>query len=127
MSPQYIVGGILTAAITGLVAYLVARRTTSGTVKTSSAETLWAEADKLRQTYREESEKNRKESEHLRNEVAGLRDEVQKLREEGAAQRAEAEAQRLESQKLREELAVCKRKLDQAYADLESKRKGESR
>jgi chromosome segregation ATPase len=126
MTPQLWIGGVIAAIVTASVTYLVARRSTSGKINTSSAETLWAEADKLRSTYREESEKNRKESEHLRKEVQALREEVSKLREEGQAQRAEAEEQRREARALREELTLTKKKLEDAYQDLDSKRQREN-
>lgn len=121
-----LVGGVLVASVGGLVTYLIARRNASGRVDTSPAELLWAEADKLRQTYREESEKSRQETIKLREQVEELRKEVEKLRVESEAQRAEAQAQRAEAQAHRAEAAILKEKLDQAYRDLHSRRGHES-
>lgn len=42
-----LVGAVVTAAITGLVTYLVATRQRSGTVETSEATDLWSRSDRI--------------------------------------------------------------------------------
>lgn len=64
---------VVAAAVTsGVAAWLVARRTTSGRIDTSEAATLWAEAQKLRDEYRTDREAYRVEVAALRKRVADL-------------------------------------------------------
>ncbi len=69
------------------IAYLVARRKSSGRVDTTEASTLWDEASKMRQTYQEEAAECKKEQATLRAEIVFLRGEVAALRTETAALR----------------------------------------
>lgn len=78
--------GVIVGAV---VTYLAARRKTSGRVDTSDAATLWDEASKMRDAYREEAKLLREEIVALKveiklwmDEATGLRREVFELREE---------------------------------------------
>lgn len=55
------IAGVLGAAITVLGTYLVKRRSNSGSVKTSDADTIFKEGDKIRTWLTETLEKERKE------------------------------------------------------------------
>jgi len=79
---------VLVSAISAGSAYLIARRTTRGTVDTSEAATLWAESQAMRRELREEVVQLRAEAATLRQEiselhgdVAGLKAEVVELRQ----------------------------------------------
>lgn len=50
-----VVGGVITAIISALGAYLLAARRMSGRIETSSAKELWDEAAAIRTDYREQN------------------------------------------------------------------------
>lgn len=62
--------------------YLGLRRKSSGRIGATEAETLWAEAEKMRAIYREEATTLRIETLALREEVNGLRRDLIALRSE---------------------------------------------
>lgn len=66
-------GGVVAAGLVAAVgAYLVARRTTSGSITTSDALTLWKAAEQIRQELRDEVVARREEARTLREENARL-------------------------------------------------------
>ena len=84
--------GVLVALIalgTPLLTYLGLRRTKSGRVNATDAETLWAEAERMRQIYRDEAASLRVEGMAMREEVLELRREVITLRAEAVDLRAQ--------------------------------------
>lgn len=104
--------GAIAAVIASAGTYLIARRKNSGTVSSSDAETLWAEANQMRTIYREEAVQLRAEGLLLRTEVTGLRQDVIVLRQETAELRQEAV-------KCREESEECHAKLRRLLRDRE--------
>ena len=74
---------------TPLLTYLGLRRTKSGRVNATDAETLWAEAERMRQIYRDEAASLRVEGLSMREEVFELRREVSMLRAEAVELRAQ--------------------------------------
>jgi predicted RNase H-like nuclease (RuvC/YqgF family) len=94
---QLIVPAIFTLAgivVTALVTYFVAKRNTSGRVDTSDAKTLWEEATRLREAYKEEVSMLRTEGTNLRSEVNRLRAELEMLRATAQQLREDAEGWR---------------------------------
>ena len=73
---------VLGTAITGVAAWAVARRATSGSVKTSEAESLWAESQAMRKELRDEAAAGRSELTALRAELAGVRVSLEAVRAE---------------------------------------------
>lgn len=63
--------GAAAAVITGLVSYLIVRRTNSGNIDTSDAAVLWAESQAMRKELRDEVVS-------LRTEVTSLKRDLQK-------------------------------------------------
>ena len=80
-----VIVGVIGAAITGLVAWSVAKRQRSGKIDTTEAETLWAEGQAMRHELREENFQ-------LRTEVLALRAEITAWRVEAVALRVKVEA-----------------------------------
>lgn len=72
-----------------VLTYLGLRRTKSGRISGTEAETLWAEAERMRQVYRDEAATLRVEGMAMREEVLELRREVYVLRAEAADLRAQ--------------------------------------
>ena len=113
-----VVLGVIGAAITGAVAYAVARRQRSGKIDTTEAETLWAEGQAMRRELRDEAETCRQEVLALRSEMVAVRAEASVMRQELVAIRQEGIVLRAESVALREEMvtlreeSVLLRKLD---------------
>lgn len=77
--------------------FLGLRRKSSGRVRATEAETLWSEAEKMREVYREEAGVLRLEGVTLRQEVSGLRTDAQALRNEATEWRNETAALRREA------------------------------
>lgn len=73
---------VLGTAVTGLAAWAVARRATSGSVKTSEAESLWAESQAMRKELRDEATASRAELLALRAELSGVRTSLEAVRAE---------------------------------------------
>lgn len=71
------------------IPWLIARRTTSGTVNTSEAETLWAQSQQMREELRLEVVTLRSDVAVLQREAAGLRRQLSKIREEAHQLREE--------------------------------------
>ena len=95
---------ILGVVVAPFVTYLAARRKSSGSVDTTEAGTLWAEADRMRQSYRDETERFRNETLALRAEVASLRADNQTLQETCNKCRIETLALRQEVDELEKKL-----------------------
>lgn len=72
------------AAVTGVVTLLVARRSTSGSISTSDAATLWAESSSIRRELRERVAVLEAENTNLRERVQSLESEVLALKREQA-------------------------------------------
>lgn len=72
--------GIIPAVLTALVTWAVAKRSRSGKVATTEAETLWAESQAMRLELRNEVAALRAENLDLRAEVRNLRAEILVLR-----------------------------------------------
>lgn len=85
----YVLGPVIAAAVTGIVAYLVNRRKNSGTIETSDADVLWAASERMREELRAEADLARR-----RTEAAEKRASVAEERaalSEDRAQKAEKE------------------------------------
>ncbi len=91
--------------IAPLLTYVVAARKQSGRVATTEAETLWLEAEKMRESYKQEAVRLREEVIALRAETVALRVETVTLRNETLALRQEAIQWREEGVLLREDNA----------------------
>ena len=63
---------IIAPVFTAIAAYFIARRTTSGSIDTSDAATLWAESQAIRKDLRDEIVSLRAELASVRIEVIGL-------------------------------------------------------
>lgn len=108
MDVLLVVVPIVVAIVTGAGSYYIVKRAKSGQIGTSEAETLWAEAEKMRTIYREEAAQLRVEGLALRQEVLGLRQEVLHLRDETAALRKEGMRWREEAIRLRSDVAASR-------------------
>ncbi len=97
---------IVGVVVTPLLSYLVSRRKSSGRINTTEAATLWEEAEKMREAYREEAIQLRTEAAGLRAEVAALRGEVSALTASIAELRSEAAATTVELARLAVERAT---------------------
>lgn len=98
---------VLAAAVTGFVAWTVAKRTTSGSIDTSEAATLWDEGTIMRKELREQVTTLRAESADLKTQltiavaaVTSLNDEIRRSRQETEAAREETRLSREETRKL---------------------------
>lgn len=103
--PWAAIGPIVGVLIAPAGAWFVTRRTHSGRIRTSDAATLWDEAEKMREAYREETVSLRAEAVALRSEVLQLREEMLQLRGETARLRSEAKQWRETAEALRAQLA----------------------
>ena len=81
-APVAVIVSLVAALAAPVFTYLGMRRKTSGRIGATEAETLWAEAEKMRAIYREEATTLRVETLSLRENVIALRREVVVLREE---------------------------------------------
>lgn len=91
------------AAITGLVAWLIARRNTSGEINTTQAETLWEESRTMRT--------------ELRAQVEGLTAVVTRLR-------AESDARDAALERLRDDADECRAEIRRLRAELDAVKRG---
>lgn len=66
------VGGVVTAVVSPLFSYLLARRASSGRVSTSDAVLLWGEAQKIRDFLNAELSELREEMNEARKEIMSL-------------------------------------------------------
>lgn len=110
--------GFVTAIVTGLVSWAVAKRRNSGNIATSDAASLWTESTQMRKDLRSEVESLRTELREagikLDAAIARATDLLQEVtlsnaataaaREETAAAREETRIARAETQALREEI-----------------------
>lgn len=87
-------GGVLVAIITGVVAWLVARRTTSGSIRTSEATILWNEAQEVRKELREENRVLKVRVKALEDENESKTDRIKALEHEVAELRKQRERRR---------------------------------
>ena len=79
--PLTVILPIFLAVIASLSAYLVARRQTSGSIGSSTAERLWEEGGKFRTELREEIERQGARILQLEEQVQNLLKENHRLRE----------------------------------------------
>lgn len=82
MSTEVTVALIVLAGggLTVLGNYLINKRSTSGTIKTSEAVDLWAEANALRKEYKDRAETLETRLEEVNNKLQSVMDELGKLR-----------------------------------------------
>lgn len=88
--------GVLATAV---ASWLIARRGTSGSVRTTEAATLWASAEQIRLELRDEVERRTEDNARLRERVSVL--EVEQAKYQGCKERVaalEAEMRRLKEQ-----------------------------
>lgn len=78
-SAQQLIGIVAAALIAAGATYLVARRTGSGRVTTSTADSLWTAYDRLNQRIENDNASLREENGKLRERVAVLEREVDRL------------------------------------------------
>lgn len=106
-----IILGVMGAAITGLVAYLGAKRKNSGSAATASATTIFDAAEAIRKEQRDE--------------IVSLRAELSALKTEVAAMRIESVAMRTESIAMREEMIVLRKESAILHQELLNRTSGE--
>lgn len=102
----YIAGGIGAAAITAIVSFLIARRTSSGRISTTEAATLWQESQTMRHELRDEVAKWQAKAETLEAKIDTLEQENTQLRLDALQCKQEAH-------RLSDELAEVQRQLAQ--------------
>ncbi len=96
-------GVVVTATVSGVVTYFVARRSTSGNVTTSAAAELWAESNKLRAEYKERAEKLEARLEEVNDQLSKVMSQLSELKTSSVMQDGKiAELQRI-IKELREE------------------------
>lgn len=85
-SPVLPVLAALAGTLAGVIAtYVIARRKSSGQIRTSEAEVLWAASESIRHDLTAENRALKAEVAVLREELAVLRAEVTGLRQRGGA------------------------------------------
>lgn len=77
VAPVLVLVGI---AVSSAVTWLIARRTTSGSISTSDAASLWAESNALRKEYRERAETLERQLEEVNTKLQTMTEELGKLR-----------------------------------------------
>lgn len=77
VAPILVLVGII---ISSWVTWLVARRTTSGSISTSDAASLWAESNALRKEYRDRAEQLEAQLEEVNAKLRTVMDELSNLR-----------------------------------------------
>lgn len=78
----WITSGLVFAGVvvSGIVTYLIARRTSSGNISTSDAASLWKESNALRQEYRDRAEQLEEQLKAVNAKLQSVMDELGKLR-----------------------------------------------
>lgn len=71
---------LIGVVVSSTITYFIARRTTSGSISTSDAASLWAESNRLRQEYRERAESLEQQLEQVNTKLQSVMDELSKLR-----------------------------------------------
>lgn len=112
MNPWSIIIPIIGVIVAPILTYIVAVRKTSGRVDTTEAATLWAEAEKMREIYRQEGIELRAQIRSLEDRLDKARDESEAARQESKAARQESQTARAESETLREALAKLQKNTD---------------
>jgi peptidoglycan hydrolase CwlO-like protein len=77
ITPISVLIGIIASSY---VTYKIAKRTTSGSISTSEAATLWKESNDLRQEYRKRAEVLEQRLQEVNNKLQSVMDELGKLR-----------------------------------------------
>jgi peptidoglycan hydrolase CwlO-like protein len=79
---EWLVAGITLVGIivSSVVTWLIAKRTTSGSISTSDAASLWEESNNLRQEYKDRAEKLEKQLEEVNRKLDLMTAELNKLR-----------------------------------------------
>jgi peptidoglycan hydrolase CwlO-like protein len=67
-------------AVSSFVTWAIAKRSTSGSISTSDAASLWAESNALRKEYRDRAETLEKQLEEVNSKLQTMTDELTKLR-----------------------------------------------
>lgn len=80
VTPLLVFAGVV---VSGGVTYLVARRSTSGSISTSDAASLWAESNALRAEYKDRAEKLEAQLEEVNSKLQAVMDEMTKLQSKG--------------------------------------------
>lgn len=111
-----IFGGVLVALVGGYFTYKGLKRKASGTVKTSEAETVWAQSQEMREELRLEVKQCKDECAALRTELASARVELSSAKEALAEKTGEIVSLREHVDQLREDLAVALREISRQNA-----------
>lgn len=77
VAPVLVLVGI---CISSVVTWLIARRSTSGSISTSDAASLWAESNALRKEYRDRAEQLEAQLQEVNDKLQTMTDELSKLR-----------------------------------------------
>lgn len=77
VAPALVLIGII---VSSAVTWFVAKRTTSGSISTSDAASLWEESNNLRKEYRERAEQLEEQLQKVNNELQRVMGELTKLR-----------------------------------------------
>ena len=96
---------VLAAAVSGLVAWKIARRSTSGAIDTSEAATLWDEGTVMRQELRAEVALLKTQLIEAVAAITALNTDVALSRKETAAAREETQQSRAETLQLMKQIA----------------------
>lgn len=89
--PTAVIVAVITALFgTSATGYLLGRRLTSGRVRTTNADRLWTEADRIRDVYLADLKRLREDEESASREMFSLRGQVIELKDLTARSRREA-------------------------------------
>ena len=100
------VSGGLVALISGVIAWLIARRTASGRVDTTEATTLWVEGTAMRVELRNEVSNLRAQLIEAVQAITDLNREIRQSRDETARSREETRLSREETRALMKQIAA---------------------
>lgn len=89
ITPILVFAGVV---VSGLVTYFIARRTTSGSISTSDAASLWKESNALRQEYRDRAELLEKRLTEVNEKLQAVMEELGTLRSSSANMEAKIES-----------------------------------
>lgn len=101
----WVTSGLIFAGVvvSGVVTYLIARRTSSGNISTSDAASLWKESNALRQEYRERAEQLEKRLTEVNDRLEAVMEELNTLRSSSAGMEAKIESLKKVIAELQEE------------------------
>lgn len=114
-------GAIGGAAVTGAVAWAIAKRGKSGQIKTTEAETLWAQAQEMRDELRTRLEHCETELTEVKREAAAAKEEALDLKTQLVDARSKMADQQMEIADLKSQLADASHELRKALTELITK------